>query len=141
MIWLIVGTLKNIHNGHIWDLNLSSLLPKSWIFGCVSNFSLKSSWGQNRWPRKGKITISQFHGVPGKKLLGFNPQIQNSIRSGPPKSSKTNFEEFHYVEFWRFEAIYDFQSEPLLLLMTGLSKLTKVGGIWTISWYMKTSNG
>ena len=87
------------------------------------------------------MAVFQFHGVSFKKLWGLNPQIQNSIRSGPPKSSKTNFEEFHYVEFWRFEAIYDFQSEPLLLLMTGLSKLTKVGGIWTISWYMKALMG
>ena len=81
------------------DLNISWLLPKNAFFGWVSDFSLKSSKGKNRCPRQPETAVSQFHGVPCKKLLGLSPQTQMSTMSGTLKSSKTCFGEFHYVEF------------------------------------------
>ena len=81
------------------DLNISWLLPKNAFFGWVSDFSLKSSKGKNRCPRQPEMAVSQFHGVPCKKLLGLNPQTEMSTMSGTLKLSKTRVGEFHYVKF------------------------------------------
>ena len=101
--------------------------------GAFSNFLPKSSRGQNRWPRVQKMAVSQFHGVPCKKLLGLNPQTEMSTMSGTLKLSKTRFGEFHYVKFWHFEAGFGFESELLVLLMVRRGKWTTFGDILTTS--------